>query len=69
MLKKTLKTIVINEIELEPIINGSRNGTRRGNYINIDSSGFQWITPSVARKLAKAILKMADSLEIKKTNA
>lgn len=63
-----MKTIIINEIELEPIINGSRNGTRRENYINIDSNGFQWITPSVAKKLAKALLKMAEELEGKKKN-
>lgn len=60
-----MKTIIINEIELEPIIDGNRSG-RRGNYINLDSNGFQWITPAVATRVAKALLKMAEALEKQK---
>jgi len=59
-----MKTITVCDIELEPIFGGDNCG-KVGDYVRVEATpwGNKWLSLKEARKVANAIVKMADKME------
>ena len=59
------KKIQLGEIELELIIDGDNSG-KIGNYVSIDTNGFQWLNLRELKRLSKALILLISILEHEK---